>query len=118
MTAALVPEGLMWRHVGTAELYYDYKGAKKPEYAELPMKYWSKARILAYAKECKHIKDSAYEVLSKMGAEDLRSNALHYVGTAVTGKLDEYSRAEDAVIKWRHTRFYGLDVVNINSLCP
>lgn len=97
---------------GHCQLFYDYWGAESPDEAELPITYWSKARILEYCERSGNVKREAVEILRRMRLEDLRANALLYVGTTPTGNLFSDAKCRE----WRHTRFYSLDVANINLM--
>lgn len=88
---------------------YDYYGAAEPEDARLPMSYWNKARIVRYCHDSKRISREACRIAERMNLDDLRSIALRYAGTDITGSRMNIEQT-------RHTRFYSLDVDGINSM--
>lgn len=89
---------------------YDLWGAKRPEEAQLPMSYWSKARILFLVGESEELRPAA-ELLKRMKTEDLRAVALVETGTMATGRVHDWESKE-----WRHTKFYSLNVEWIDAL--
>lgn len=97
---------------------FDYWGAMEPEDAQLPITYWSKERILEYARMCSKVDSGALRVISRMKLEDLRPIALKDMGISVTGNLMRYTPDPKAMKEWRHTKFYSLDVDSINLFKP
>ncbi len=115
MKLAYALEDIESGNVSFNHVAYDPQGAPTPEEAELPMSYWSKERILDYILTSKILGGKYYQFFKDWKLDDLRANALRYIGTMPTGKLNDM-RLNDDNRQWRHTRYYSLDVDNIRGM--
>ena len=96
------------------QIYYDYWGATTPEEAELPISYWSKERIVEYARRSEKIRPEIIPVIENIKLADLKGLALRKTGRRPTGNLRDMRPKERG--EWRNTDYFGLDVESLNSL--
>ena len=84
-------------------------GSEMLDDLSMPLSKWSKSEIMKACQQNNNIDRRALPMLDRLSASDLKIFALrmHHVG--VTGSQSDPARR-------RHTKFYALDVDNINNM--
>ncbi|AGI47370.1 hypothetical protein TALC_00361 [Thermoplasmatales archaeon BRNA1] len=99
------------------DILFDYNAAQTPEEASLPKSYWTKERILTYARMAKTVVRGAEKKLKKMPLEELQAVVLKWDGKDITGRRRAaFEALPGEKGEWRHTDFYSIDVEMINKL--